>query len=124
VPRTSASALRRTHTTRAVELAGEARAAETAGWGAAEGVPREVLLYRAAAGSGRTTVATEEGEGSTGERPMTGNEGGTTDDARSRCGPGGGAEPLKGGHRGGSRGDMRRTGTRSGTGSHARVVEG
>jgi hypothetical protein len=96
VPRTSASALRRTHTTRAVELVGEARATKTAVWGAAEGVPREVLLYRAAAGSGRTTVATEEGEGSTGERPMTGNEGGTTDDARSQCGPGGVRAPRGG----------------------------
>jgi hypothetical protein len=45
--------------------------------GAIEGAPREVLLYREAAGSGRATMAAEEGEGSTGVGPITKNEGGT-----------------------------------------------
>jgi hypothetical protein len=38
--------------------------------------PREVLLYRVAARSGRAVVAAEDSEGSAGERPKAENEGG------------------------------------------------
>mgnify|MGYP006934356054 CR=1 FL=1 len=50
----------------------------TTGCGVAGDAPREVLLYRAALGSVRVAVAAEDSEGSTGERPKAGNEGGTT----------------------------------------------
>jgi hypothetical protein len=71
------------HTRRVVQLGGAREKVApttkaTTGCGVAGDAPREVLLYRAALGSVRVAVAAEDSEGSTGERPKAGNEGGTT----------------------------------------------